>query len=77
MDNVNSVFSVIRQKTHDIQDTFESLTQGNATETDNTPTASLHREESLSSESSTQSPHGPAKKSDSMEVGFHLNAIES
>ncbi|XP_001983501.2 neurobeachin-like protein 1 isoform X2 [Drosophila grimshawi] len=67
VENVNSVFSVLRQTTHDIQDTFESLTLGSATETDSTPSASLQREESLSSESSTQSPHGTAKKSDSLE----------
>ncbi|XP_015015894.2 neurobeachin-like protein 1 isoform X1 [Drosophila mojavensis] len=77
VENVNSVFSVIRQTTHDIQDTFESLTLGSSTETtENTPSVSLQREESLSSESSTQSPHGPAKKSDSMEStsGFDFMA---
>ncbi|KAL7731998.1 hypothetical protein ACLKA6_015762 [Drosophila palustris] len=68
VENVNSVFSVLRQTTHDIQDTFESLTLGSSTDnTDSVPPASLQREESLSSDSSTQSPHGPTKKSDSLE----------
>lgn len=75
VENVNSVFSVLRQTTHDIQDTFESLTLGSSTETDSAPSASLQRDESLSSDSSTQSPHGPAKKSDSMEVAGYYKAI--
>ncbi|EDW34755.1 GL12834 [Drosophila persimilis] len=68
VDNVNSVFSVIRQTTHDLQDTFESLTQGSSTDAmDGSQTPSIQREESLSSDSSTPSPHGPPKKSDSLE----------
>ncbi|XP_034109719.1 neurobeachin-like protein 1 isoform X1 [Drosophila albomicans] len=69
VENVSSVFSVLRQTTHDIQDTFESLTLGSSTDTtDSVPSAaSLQRDESLSSDSSTQSPHGPTKKSDSLE----------
>ncbi|XP_030380341.1 neurobeachin-like protein 1 isoform X2 [Scaptodrosophila lebanonensis] len=65
VENVNSVFSVIRQTTHDIQDTFESLTLGTSTETD-VSNVSLQRTESVSSESSTQSP-ALAKINDSME----------
>ncbi|XP_016965491.1 neurobeachin-like protein 1 isoform X2 [Drosophila biarmipes] len=66
VENASSLFSVIRQTTHDLQDTFESLTLGSSTDTaDGSP--SIQREESLSSDSSTQSPHGPAKKSDSLE----------
>ncbi|XP_017135675.1 neurobeachin-like protein 1 isoform X1 [Drosophila miranda] len=68
VDNVNSVFSVLRQTTHDLQDTFESLTQGSSTDAmDGLQTPSIQREESLSSDSSTPSPHGPPKKSDSLE----------
>ncbi|XP_036671789.3 neurobeachin-like protein 1 isoform X2 [Drosophila suzukii] len=68
VENANSLFSVIRQTTHDLQDTFESLTLGSSTDTaDGSHTPSIQREESLSSDSSTQSPHGPPKKSDSME----------
>ncbi|XP_034121153.1 neurobeachin-like protein 1 isoform X2 [Drosophila guanche] len=68
VENVNSVFSVIRQTTHDLQDTFESLTLGNTTDaTDGSQTPATQREESLSSDSSTPSPHGPPKKSDSLE----------
>ncbi|BFF98031.1 neurobeachin-like protein 1 [Drosophila madeirensis] len=68
VENVNSVFSVIRQTTHDLQDTFESLTLGNTTDaTDGSRTPTIQREESLSSDSSTPSPHGPPKKSDSLE----------
>ncbi|XP_044250350.1 neurobeachin-like protein 1 isoform X3 [Drosophila takahashii] len=68
VENASSLFSVIRQTTHDLQDTFESLTLGSSTDTaDGSQTPSIQREESLSSDSSTQSPHGPPKKSDSME----------
>lgn len=31
-DNISSVYSIIRQKTHDIHDTFESLAMGNTIE---------------------------------------------
>lgn len=34
VENVSSVFSVIRQRTHDLQDTFESLTHGSTMESD-------------------------------------------
>ncbi|XP_052847786.1 neurobeachin-like protein 1 isoform X3 [Drosophila gunungcola] len=68
VENASSLFSVIRQTTHDLQDTFESLTLGSSTDTaDGAQTPSIQREESLSSDSSTQSPHGPPKKSDSLE----------
>ncbi|XP_068150111.1 LOW QUALITY PROTEIN: neurobeachin-like protein 1 [Drosophila tropicalis] len=71
VENVNSVFSVIRQTTHDIQDTFESLTQGSSVDSTDAPPPSqnfpVQRAESLSSESSTQSPNRPPKSSDSME----------
>ncbi|XP_044313954.1 neurobeachin-like protein 1 isoform X2 [Drosophila rhopaloa] len=68
VENASSLFSVIRQTTHDLQDTFESLTLGSSTDTaDGSQTPSIQREESLSSDSSTQSPHGPPKKSDSLE----------
>nr|NP_647869.3 uncharacterized protein Dmel_CG43367, isoform D [Drosophila melanogaster]AAF47858.3 uncharacterized protein Dmel_CG43367, isoform D [Drosophila melanogaster] len=68
VENANSLFSVIRQTTHDLQDTFESLTQGSSTDTaDGSQTPSIQREESLSSDTSSQSPHGPPKKSDSLE----------
>ncbi|XP_039488181.1 neurobeachin-like protein 1 isoform X4 [Drosophila santomea] len=68
VENANSLFSVIRQTTHDLQDTFESLTLGSSTDTADGPqTPSIQREESLSSDTSSQSPHGPPKKSDSLE----------
>ncbi|XP_043650121.1 neurobeachin-like protein 1 isoform X1 [Drosophila teissieri] len=68
VENANSLFSVIRQTTHDLQDTFESLTLGSSTDTTDGPqTPSIQREESLSSDTSSQSPHGPPKKSDSLE----------
>ncbi|KPU78624.1 uncharacterized protein Dana_GF10562, isoform B [Drosophila ananassae] len=68
VENASSLFSVIRQTTHDIQDTFESLTLGSSIDTtDGSQTPSIQREESLSSDSSTQSPHGAPKKSDSLE----------
>ncbi|XP_017126991.1 neurobeachin-like protein 1 isoform X3 [Drosophila elegans] len=68
VENASSLFSVIRQTTHDLQDTLESLTLGSSTDTaDGAQTPSIQREESLSSDSSTQSPHGPPKKSDSLE----------
>lgn len=73
VENASSLFSVIRQTTHDIQDTFESLTLGSSTDTtDGSQTPSIQREESLSSDSSTQSPHGAPKKSDSLEVKLFL-----
>ncbi|XP_011184852.2 neurobeachin-like protein 1 isoform X2 [Zeugodacus cucurbitae] len=64
VENVSSVFSVIRQTTHDIQDTFESLTLGGSTEAETT-SLSRQRTESISSDSSTQSPKRVLKKTDS------------
>uniref|UniRef100_A0A0K8W1H1 Neurobeachin-like protein 1 n=1 Tax=Bactrocera latifrons TaxID=174628 RepID=A0A0K8W1H1_BACLA len=65
VENVSSVFSVIRQTTHDIQDTFESLTLGGSTEAEST-SLSRQRTESISSDSSTtQSPKRVVKKVDS------------
>ncbi|XP_039966909.1 neurobeachin-like protein 1 isoform X2 [Bactrocera tryoni] len=65
VENVSSVFSVIRQTTHDIQDTFEPLTLGGSTEAEST-SLSRQRTESISSDSSTtQSPKRVVKKADS------------
>ncbi|XP_067645671.1 neurobeachin-like protein 1 isoform X3 [Eurosta solidaginis] len=61
--NVSSVFSVIRQTTHDIQDTFESLALGASTDAE-TVSLSRQRTESISSDSSSQSPKRSAKKID-------------
>ncbi|XP_067645670.1 neurobeachin-like protein 1 isoform X2 [Eurosta solidaginis] len=60
--NVSSVFSVIRQTTHDIQDTFESLALGASTDAETS--LSRQRTESISSDSSSQSPKRSAKKID-------------
>ncbi|KNC29634.1 hypothetical protein FF38_00632 [Lucilia cuprina] len=73
VENVSSVFSVIRQTTHDLQDTFESLTLGSSTE--NIDTSSLkERADSISSESSTPSPRGVAKKADSIESNLEFSS---
>lgn len=73
VENVSSVFSVIRQTTHDLQDTFESLTLGSSTE--NIDTTSLkERADSISSDSSSQSPHGANKKGDSIESNLEFSS---
>lgn len=67
VENVSSVFSVIRQTTHDLQDTF--LTLGSSTE--NIHSSSLkERNDSISSDSSSQSPKSASKKGDS--IGSNL-----
>ncbi|XP_054734864.1 neurobeachin-like protein 1 isoform X2 [Anastrepha obliqua] len=63
VENVSSVFSVLRQTTHDIQDTFESLTLGGSADAE-TMSLSRRRTESISSDSSTQSPKRNVKKID-------------
>lgn len=73
VENVSSVFSVIRQTTHDLQDTFESLTLGSSTE--NIDTSSLkERNDSISSDSSSQSARGVAKKGDSIESNLEFSS---
>ncbi|KAL9909105.1 neurobeachin-like protein 1 isoform 2-T2 [Glossina fuscipes fuscipes] len=72
VENVTSVFSVIRQTTHDIQDTFESFAMGSST--DSTEAVSpKQRQDSLSSDSSSQSPQGASKKNDSFETNLKFS----
>ncbi|KAM7358806.1 neurobeachin-like protein 1 isoform 2-T3 [Cochliomyia hominivorax] len=73
VENVSSVFSVIRQTTHDLQDTFESLTLGSSTE--NIDTSSIkERADSISSDSSSQSQKGGTKKGDSIESNLEFSS---
>ncbi|XP_075164730.1 neurobeachin-like protein 1 isoform X1 [Haematobia irritans] len=81
VENVSSVFSVIRQTTHDLQDTFESLTHGGSSVdiVDTTSTASSRhakqRTESISSDSSSQSMRlAGSKKADSVESHMEFSS---
>lgn len=67
VENVNSVFSVLRQTTHDIQDTFELLALGSSTDSADA-SEKKSRKESISSESSTPSAHDISKKNISIGV---------
>lgn len=61
VDNVNSVFSALRQTTHDIQDTIEFFTLGTSIESVDV-TVNKSRKGSLSSGSSTPSAQDISKK---------------
>lgn len=80
VENVSSVFSVIRQTTHDLQDTFESLTHqtSTTTSTDTVDTISMglskQRTESMSSDSSSQSAKAGARKTDSIESNLEFSS---
>lgn len=81
VENVSSVFSVIRQTTHDLQDTFESLTHQSSADTVDTtittPSLSKQRTESISSDSSSSQSvrgGGGATKGDSIESNLEFSS---